>query len=499
MKFTSPLFKRLTGPRAADRGLLSVGVLVDIIRSPSAGGHVKCWERLAEAARGEPVDLTVYFLGERGEIVPLSENVRLRSLKPVLSTRLIPFLKQNIDHADLAPFHPRLWWNLKSHDVIHTTGAHFSLSRTARLFAITHRRPLVNSIHTDTPGYARVYCRDVLGRIPGLKRLSGKLRDGWRIQDWVAGRMRRRLHRHLKVCDWVLASRSSDAEGSSGGDRPRRFSVLRRGIDKEHFHPARRDRARLEERFGIGRDRIVLLFVGRVDPSKNVLTLARAARRLLDHGCPIQILLAGEGARSEEIHRTLGQRATLPGRLSYEDLAWTYASSDLFVFPSELEIAPNVVLEAKASGLPVVLSTRGGSAGLLRWPGRDGLLIPNGSPRRWAEAVESLIVDPDRRASMGALARAHMEMEWPSWKQVLREDLMPVWREVANKKNAECGMRNCEAANSSLRPSGASRKSQVDRRPAGAMRNAHCDFRLKPASGALPPPACPWFPRRSTV
>jgi glycosyltransferase involved in cell wall biosynthesis len=433
MKFTRPLFKRLTGRGLGSRDPLSVGVLVDIVRSPSAGGHVKCWERLAEAARGEPVDLTVYFLGRRRVTVSLSPNVRIIDLKPWMNTRWFSFLRQNVDHTDLAPLSPRLLWLLREHQVIHTTGAHFALARTGLLFARATGRPLVNSIHTDIAGYARVYTRQVLGRIFG-GRVAGLLRDRWRIQDRLGDWMLRKLHRHLVRCKWVLASRWSDVGRDPDGIPAERFSVLRRGIDKEHFHPSHRNRPQLEKRFGIGRDRVVLLFVGRVDPSKNVLTLARTVRHLLDRRLPIHLLVAGEGSQSDEIQRKLGDRVTLAGRLSYQELGWVYASADLFVFPSELEIAPNVVQEAKASGLPVVVSTKGGSPDLIRRPGRDGLVIDGRSPERWADAVEALVLDPERRAVMGELARRHVEMERPSWREVLREDLLPVWQRVAAER-----------------------------------------------------------------
>ena len=57
---------------SAARAPLSVGVMVDLFQSPSAGGHVKCWERIAEAARGDEIDLTVYFLGPQPAVIALA-------------------------------------------------------------------------------------------------------------------------------------------------------------------------------------------------------------------------------------------------------------------------------------------------------------------------------------------------------------------------------------------------------------------------------------------
>ena len=85
-----------------------VGVLVDLALTPEAGGHVKCWQRLAEAAvaYGDRLDLTVHFNGSEQRQIDLSPSVRYVLLPPVFSTaRLIRHVP---DHTDLAPWHSRL-------------------------------------------------------------------------------------------------------------------------------------------------------------------------------------------------------------------------------------------------------------------------------------------------------------------------------------------------------------------------------------------------------
>jgi glycosyltransferase involved in cell wall biosynthesis len=258
------------------------------------------------------------------------------------------------------------------------------------------------------------------------------LRERWNMPERMSRRMERRLERYLRVCDWALAPDESAVWQLQGVVGSGRASVLRRGIDTDVFHPARRDRARLEREFGISPEQAVLLFAGRIDGGKDVLTLARAARILLDRGLPVQVICAGEGSQREQVRALLGERVSMPGQVSQDDLAWLYASADLFVFCSQIEVLPNVILEAKASGLPVVASARGGSKQLVA--DSDGVAVAGGEPEEWAQEIEALLRSPERRRAMGAAARRFAEKDWPSWRQVLREDLLPVWQLVARPR-----------------------------------------------------------------
>ncbi|MGI9449443.1 MAG: glycosyltransferase, partial [Geminicoccaceae bacterium] len=180
---------------------------------------------------------------------------------------------------------------------------------------------------------------------------------------------------------------------------------LRRGIDKDLYHPKRRDRGWLKQTFGIDEDRFVLLFVGRADESKKVMTAARAARRLLDLGRPIHFFLAGDGADRDAVRSLLGPNATLPGFLEPDILAAVYASADVLVFPSQSEIMPNVVMEAKASALPPIVDAGDASAQLVARPGLDGLLVQDETPAAWATTIDQLIQTPSCHLAMRQAAR----------------------------------------------------------------------------------------------
>jgi glycosyltransferase involved in cell wall biosynthesis len=431
----------MSGGRQADAGggsRLTVGVGVDLLREPTAGGHVKCWERLAEAAAGRSdLDLTVHFLGERRAVVPLAPNVRYVLLRPVLPTASLALLDGMPDHTDLAPVHPRLLAALRRCDVVHTTDAFFAMARTAELFVRWSGRPLVHSLHTDTPSYTRVYSAEALRRLLGAGRLAALVLDRWRWHERLGRMMQRRLERYLRRCDWVLGPEDDGAEpGGAAAARPGRVSVLRRGIDKRTFDPRLRDRARLDAAFGIAPGRLAVLSVGRVSAGKDAMTLAQAARLLLDRGVPVHLIAVGKGDDRAGIRALLGDRVSLPGALPQSELPWIYAGADLFAFPSRIEVFPNVVLEAMASGLPVVVANAGGSARLGRRAPEAAVLVDGDTPAAWAEAIEALRREPERRAGMGRAARRFIETSWPAWEDVLVEDLLPVWRRVAEEARA---------------------------------------------------------------
>jgi len=414
---------------------LSVGVVVDLFLEPEAGGHVKCWERFAEAAVGrDDLTLTVYFLGQKREIIPVGPNVCYVTRRPLLDTNWFHFLGRMPDHTDLAPFHPSFLKYWRQHHVIHTTDAYFTLARTALRFARVTGRPLVNSIHTDTPGYTRAYTPRAIEDLFGKGLVHHFLCDTVHLHERIARRMQRTLERYLQRCDWVLSNSPDDLRGVQSNGHDRRCSLLRRGIDRDAFHPRHADRDRLLAEFAIPRDRFLLLNVGRIGPDKDVLTLARAARALLDRKVPVHVICAGDGSQISEVRALLGDHVSLPGTLPQSRLPWLYASADLFVFPSRKEISPNALMEAKASGMPVVVSGQGGSAAMLELSGHHGVVVASDDPQDWAATIESLLRDPGRRAALGSGARTSMETTWPSWNDVLVEDLLPVWQRVAREK-----------------------------------------------------------------
>jgi glycosyltransferase involved in cell wall biosynthesis len=400
---------------------------------PHSGGHVKCWTRLAEAAgrRGADLDLTVYFTGSEPREVPVADNVRYSIVPSVLSTSRIGFLSHVPDHTDLAPWHPKIAAALRGFDVIHTTDGYFTYARTALRVARRRCIPLVNSVHTNTPEYARVFTAQTIEKLFGRGLVAQVLRRGLGVPEFVQRRMIRQLERYQRACDFVLVSRPSQFEAVSDV-LPGRVALLRRGIEHQLFHPANRNRGWLAAKFGIPAQRIVVLYVGRLNQGKNVGLLAHAVASLVERGLPIHLLCAGDGDERAAILGRLGSHASCPGNLEPGMLAAIYASSDLFAFPSEIEEYANVVLEALASGLPVMVSARS-SMGRLLIENVTGFALPGDDVIRWADTIFALASDPVRRRDMSHATRAYAERRLPSWDDVLSSDLLPHWRNVVER------------------------------------------------------------------
>jgi glycosyltransferase involved in cell wall biosynthesis len=421
---------------AGGRSRLRVGVLVDLSLGAAAGGHVRCWERLAEAACDfrNDVDMTIHFMGTEPAHRELSDTVRYCIEPPVFGTHRLGFLSHVPDHTDLSPWHPVLARRLAQYDVIHTTDAYFAYARTALVVSRRQQIPIVNSVHTNTPEYTRLFTAQTIERLFGTTMAARLLLSRLHLAQRMEQRMVRRLAAYQRQCAFVLVSRPDQLAGARatfGG----RAGLLRRGVDRRLFHPARRDRAWLEEQYGIPPGRLVILAAGRLNRGKNILLLAEAVEMLLRQGVDAHLICAGDGEERAAVIERLGPRTNCPGNVDPAELAGLYAAADVFALPSRIEESANVLLEALASGLPVLVARESGMGRAVR-EGETGLSLPGGEPASWVEALRRLAEHPAARLSMARAARDYAESSVPSWHDVLAQDLLPPWEEAARRRQA---------------------------------------------------------------
>ena len=234
--------------------------------------------------------------------------------------------------------------------------------------------PLLGSYHTELVRYTELRTRD----------------------DQLEALVRAALGAFYGQCARVLSpSPASDLALQQLGIEPRRIGRWDRGVDCERFSPARRTRGRDD-------DRLEVLYAGRLTQEKGVDLLADAFLTAHARDPRLHLVLAGGGPEEERLRARLGPHATFLGWLEGDELAVAHANADLFLFASRTDTFGQVLLEAMASGVPVIAVDEGGPRSIIRH-GRTGLLrAPD--PEALASAVTALADDPVRRTRLAAAA-----------------------------------------------------------------------------------------------
>jgi glycosyltransferase involved in cell wall biosynthesis len=198
-----------------------------------------------------------------------------------------------------------------------------------------------------------------------------------------------------------------------------RSHVIPYGVDTGTFAPGRARGAAWREKLGIPADAPVVLTVGRMVTKKGYHVLVEALPQVLGRDDSVHVVFAGDGDRREEWRQQTAEwkdRVHFPGAVLRDTLPDLYRAADLFVLPAvhdrkgNVDGLPNVILEAMASGLPVVASGISGIP-LAVENDRNGTLVAEADVTDLAEALSRLLSDRDRLAGMGAAARSKAESQ----------------------------------------------------------------------------------------
>lgn len=200
------------------------------------------------------------------------------------------------------------------------------------------------------------------------------------------------------------------------GIEANKLAILPRGLDVDLFRPERRDPQFWVDR-GKAPDEVGLLYVGRVSKEKDLDLLAAAYQRLHEEGLPVRLLVVGDGPYAAEMREMLPS-AIFTGYLQGEALAQAYASADLFGFPSTTDTYGNVVVEAMAAGLPVVVSNLGGPKELVE-DGQNGLITKALDLEDFTRGLRRLITDEKLRTTMGIEGRKTVQDR--DWKHAFQK------------------------------------------------------------------------------
>ena len=319
-----------------------------------------------------------------------------------------------------------------------------------RAFLAAARRDRIELVHYTTPGPMGLVAQYVAWRL-GLPMvgsfhtllaeyttlLSGSDRLGRLMREylrWPYGRCRRVLVPSRATRDLFVASRIA----------PDKLQVWSRGVDTTRFHPARRSRA-LRDEWGVADGTPVVLYAGRLSLEKGLAAVPALWRRAMASTPGARLVFAGEGPLRSELQSALPD-AVFTGPLPHDRIAETMASADLFLFPSRTDTLGNVVLEAQASGLPVLVSDAGGPQENIRDGESGHVCHATDDAMGFGGRLEALLTDSIRRQAFSHAARQYAAHR--TWQGSL-QPLFKTWRDTV----AATGRRTARMPGPSIRES----------------------------------------------
>lgn len=258
-------------------------------------------------------------------------------------------------------------------DIVHISTPDI-VGRKFLLYAKKKKLPVTSVYHTDFPSYLSYY------------RLDFALKPVWKYLAWFYNTCDVTLAPNRIVQQKLIEKNISNVE------------IWSRGIDRSLFDPARRS-AKLRRQWD-AEERAVFVYAGRFVPYKDIDVVMELYERFMNQGYgeKVRFVMIGSGPEEETMRRRMPD-AVFTGYLTGTDLPDAYASGDIFLFPSTTEAFCNVVLEAMAAGLPVVVSDVGGCMELARKSGA-GLVASAGDIDRFYEHCLTLLDDRELFARM---------------------------------------------------------------------------------------------------
>ena len=375
MVHTSPLEQAGIG----DAGGMNIYVIESAKRMAAVGVEVDIYTRRISA--------------DQPEIVEYEKGIRIVHLDLALGTKkeeipaLIPAMAEEFKNKIKD----------KGYQVIHS---HYWISgKVAMPAAKEFGIPLVHTMHT-------------MGRVKNAALAEGENAEPMiRIQGET---------QIVEAADALIANTDAEAACLVGqyDACPDNVRVVAPGVDLYNFTPKRKD---ARSNMGIDKSKLVVSFVGRIQPHKGPEVLIRAINEMMVHNpelrADLQVLITGgaSGVRNYEDIRMrelvtwlkLDDVIKFLDPVSREKLPDLYRSSDLVCVPSYSESFGLVALEAQACGTPVVASAVGGLRTAVA-DGISGVLVDGHNPKAWSSVIARLLMEPQRRIllSMGAVEHA---------------------------------------------------------------------------------------------
>jgi glycosyltransferase involved in cell wall biosynthesis len=259
------------------------------------------------------------------------------------------------------------------------------------------------------------------------------------IHGWITNHLKSRVYvglerRILPRFDRVVAvSAETRRRVLECGVPEARVDILHNAIVTKHYQSDGRQSGYFYTHHGVPQDAVIVGYVGRLSPEKGQRDLLAAAASLVDRHARLHVALVGDGPDRESLGRIaielgLGARVILTGHIA--DVRPIYRDLDIVALTSHTEGFPNIVLEALCMEKPVVATSVGGVPEIIE-DGVTGLLVPPGSPRAIANALERLLVDRSVGRALAAEGKRVVHDRFQFADRVAREE--EIYREVLDR------------------------------------------------------------------
>jgi 1,2-diacylglycerol 3-alpha-glucosyltransferase len=271
------------------------------------------------------------------------------------------------------------------------------MSRLGLAYTRSTHIPILLTVH-QAPWFVAKY----LPNMSGIRSVTESIL--WTYARWMLGQFTSVITPSQTVSDLVK---------SMTGIQPMTIS---NGIALKTFqsHPSADESATVRSRLHVPADIPVLLHVGRLDIDKNVERVVQAAAQAMQQ-TEAHLLIVGDGSQKHALIKMcerlkIADHTHFPGYIALQDgLPEVYRLASLFVTASEIEVQSLVLLEAIASGLPVV-AVRAAFVPEVVHDGINGFLAASGDTHRLASAISTLLKNPKQRKAMGKNSRILAEM-----------------------------------------------------------------------------------------
>ena len=356
---------------------------------PMISGASLAVQRLAEGMAARDHVVLVMTASERGEAYTEEfDNLKVRRLRafqnPLRVDQSFLLWDRNIISAEFKEFKPQI---LHLHDPLNLGVAGLVTARRLQI-------PVALTLH-QVPRFVSAY-------LPNVPALQNTVESGlWSYGRWL-----------LQQCEKVIVPSHAIAEEIHSHDI-QRPNVISNGIDLHTFNPDPPDPSERETlclRYGLDPDLPVVLHVGRLDVDKQANLVIRASAQAINQ-VDAQLLIVGDGRQREELielcaNLGIGRFCHFPGFVETNgDLPGLYRLAAVFVTASEIETQGLVILEAMASGLPVV-AIKATCIPELVQDNVNGYLSQPGEVGQMSEQVLRILMSPNRAKEMGRVSRA---------------------------------------------------------------------------------------------